>query len=465
MAPGDSPTDRTEPALETVESWVEDARCPGASVAVLDGSETLAATGFGQRRRDPAAPATADTLYAVGSIAKPVTALATLLLVERDALALDHPVSEYVPYFEDAPANPVTVGQLLSHTSGMPNDDLAFVAGDLDGWEGFRAFVAETTDRRRTTGDPFYYYNSGYAVLDRVVTAASGTEFSAFVDREVFAPLGMDRATYDRSVLTDPDADAMSPFTVEDGDVVGASTADNPITSTELLRGPGGLVASVHDLGRFLRAHIDPEESPFDQSTVDRMRDRVATRERYVDASTTAYGYGWEIEPFGSDTLVGHHGNTGFSGGYVGFLADAGVGVALAHTGPADPKSPVRAALAALTDRDPDAVGPGAAVDRRLSALTGRYESPSGNHEATVRRTDARLDLSFGGDADAFEVRALPLDLSGSRYRFTDVDHPETTTDVELFDRDPPELVFEGMLFRRVDAVADDEAEPTADEA
>lgn len=450
MAPSAPSSDRVESALERVESWVDDGAVPGASVALVDRSGLLTADGFG--RRDPNRPATEDTLYAVGSVTKPVTALATLALADREGVGLDDPVADHVPYFADAPGDPITAGQLLSHTSGMPNDDLAFAAAELDGWDEFRSFVAESTDRRRCDGDRFYYYNSGYAVLDRLVTAVSGAEFPTFVRRAVFDPLEMREATFDRSVLTDPSADVMAPYVTTAEEFRDAAGSENPILTSELLRAPGGLLASVTDLARLVRAHL-ADDPPQPETVLDRLSTPVATRKRLVDGTETAYGYGVESEPFGSDRLVGHGGNTGCSGGYVGFLEHAGVGIAIGHTGVADGKAAARDALAALVGADPDAIDPVAAVDAVLDDLVGRYETPSGNHHATVRRDEARLDVAFGGDGGRFEVRALPLDLSGSPYRFTDVDCVESTTDVEWYAGDTPELVFEGMPFRRVGPV------------
>ncbi|WP_459193920.1 serine hydrolase [Halosimplex sp. J119] len=458
MAPGDPSQggdggrqeDSVEAALKRLESWFEGADCQCASVALTDASEILAATGYGDRRLDADAPATADTRYAIGSVSKPVTALAVLELDARGRIDVDEPVSEYVSYFEDAPGEPITVADLLSHTSGMPNDDLAFAAGDLDGWDDFRTFLEEALGRRRTGGDRFCYYNSGYAVLARLVESVTGTDFAAYVEREVFDPLGSTRATYDSSMLGDDAADAMAPYVLEDGEFREAPVGENPVLSSEVLRGPGGLIASVTDLARFLQAHLGGD-SPFDSASLQRMRTPAATRKRLVDGTEVAYGYGWEIRPFGTDTLVGHSGNTGVSGGYVGFLEDDGVGIAVACSGVGDQGGAARDALAVLTGRDPKSVDPVRSIERRVRDLAGRYETPSGNHHATVTEDGARLDAEFGGAVTPFELSLLPTDLGSECYRFTDADCVESTTDAEFFPGgEAAELLFEGMLFVRV---------------
>ena len=142
----------------------EQQECPGASVAVVDGAETVLTAGFGDRQINPQTPATAETLYGIGSSTKPITATAVMTLVDDGSISLTDAVSEYVPYFEDAPGDPILVKELLSHTSGMPSDDIAanllmgeVVGADLDrsvdDWDAFQEYVEESADRRLVGDD------------------------------------------------------------------------------------------------------------------------------------------------------------------------------------------------------------------------------------------------------------------------------------------------------------------------
>ncbi|MFC7195253.1 hypothetical protein ACFQL4_12225 [Halosimplex aquaticum] len=104
-----------------------------------------------------------------------------------------------------------------------------------------------------------------------------------------------------------------------------------------------------------------------------------------------------------------------------------------------------------MTDREPESVDPVRSIERRVRDLAGRYETPSGNHHATVTADGARLDAEFGGEVAPFELSLLPTDLGSECYRFTDADCVESTTDAEFFPGgESAELLFEGMLFVRV---------------
>ncbi len=91
---------------------------PGMSVAVLKRGEILLAKGYGLASLEPRAPATAQSVYALGSITKQFAATAVMMLVQDGEVSLDTPIHQYVPNLPDAWSK-VTVHHLLTHTSGI----------------------------------------------------------------------------------------------------------------------------------------------------------------------------------------------------------------------------------------------------------------------------------------------------------------------------------------------------------
>src|SRR5262245_15977561 len=100
---------------------VEAKRLPAVSVALVDDQQVVWAAGFGFR--DPAAriPATAATVYRVGSVSKLFTDLAVMRLAEQGALNIDAPVTDYLPDFrpQNPFGTPITLRQLMAHRSGL----------------------------------------------------------------------------------------------------------------------------------------------------------------------------------------------------------------------------------------------------------------------------------------------------------------------------------------------------------
>ena len=101
---------------------------PAFSIALVDGSEIVWAQGFGYQDPEHKIPATAHTVYRVGSVSKLFTDIGIMQLVEAGKISLDAPVQKYLPWFEvDArlvpgAASTITVRHLLNQTSGIPTD-------------------------------------------------------------------------------------------------------------------------------------------------------------------------------------------------------------------------------------------------------------------------------------------------------------------------------------------------------
>lgn len=387
----------TETFDDRTASWFADADCVGASVVVTDGDEIVYGRGLGSCGPDGPA-ATPATPYGVGSVSKPVTASAILRLVDDGALALDDEIAAFLPWW-DPPGEPVTIHDLLTHTSGLPADGMEFLVFGptlgvdtderIETWDDFREFVTEQFDTRREPGS-FAYYNSGYAALGRVIERVTDESFDDAVGRLVFDPLGVD-ATYDADALAEPDA-ATPCLPGPDG------PKSTTLPSTPPVDPAGGLVASPRALASFVAAHATGD-FPVGSSLLDAAHRGHADWRTYADGQTSGVGYGWETTPFGDDTLVGHSGSTGVSGGYAGFLRDHEIGVAVGTTGQpsASPVTFARTLLADAVGHDPVTVDPDRALERAVAGLPGRYTAANGVHEATVRWTGDRLELELEG--------------------------------------------------------------------
>ncbi|MXR22566.1 serine hydrolase domain-containing protein, partial [Halobacterium bonnevillei] len=126
--------DRRDAVESFVADWLTDESVPSAGVALVDGDDVVYADGFGARDLESNAPASAETMYGVASVTKSFVATSVLQLERDGHLDLDDSVTEHVDYFSEL-ADPPTVHELLSHTSGMPSDgaSVALIAGGLRG--------------------------------------------------------------------------------------------------------------------------------------------------------------------------------------------------------------------------------------------------------------------------------------------------------------------------------------------
>lgn len=272
-------TDRTQPQSGQPAAAADVATClqPFVDAGTLAGAVTLVADRDGVRAlhavgfADVAtrAPLRDDALFWIASMSKPMTATALMMLVDEGRVEVDAPVERYLPEFAGQllavtdgdrltlrkPARPITVADVLTHTSGMPFGS-RIEAGMVDRWSLPEASVSYAmTPLTFEPGTRFEYSNAGTNTAGRIIEAVSGMSYEAFLRQRLFAPLGMvdttlrpDAAQCARLAKNHkPGADGrLEPSPIP----VLTAPLDNP------RRGPcpaGGWFSTARDLGRFVR--------------------------------------------------------------------------------------------------------------------------------------------------------------------------------------------------------------------
>jgi len=176
-----------EPKSQEFDSIVDKYATSGFSgyVLVCRGEDRLCSRGVGYRNRAEGLPNTFETFYESGSLAKPFTALAVLLLAEDGKLDIHEPLRRYLPEIPEPYAN-VTTFHVLTHTSGMPRGG----AGQgLDIKQAITDHLAQPP--LSAPGVQVSYSNSGYAVLGALVDRLSGKSLEVFCRERIFKPAGM----------------------------------------------------------------------------------------------------------------------------------------------------------------------------------------------------------------------------------------------------------------------------------
>ncbi|MBI3207716.1 MAG: beta-lactamase family protein [Candidatus Solibacter usitatus] len=169
----------------------------------------LEATGWQDKEKDVALKT--DTIFEVMSMTKPVTAVGIQMLVEDGLIALNDPVEKYLPEFRGQmrisskekdqlvlrrPSRPITIRDLLTHTSGMPEYPPEGMGG-VNFYYAMNRTLAEAVSifsqlpLEFEPGTKWSYSNTGIAALGRIIEAVSGKPYETFLADRVFAPLAM----------------------------------------------------------------------------------------------------------------------------------------------------------------------------------------------------------------------------------------------------------------------------------
>jgi len=186
-------SERLEIVYGMLERWIEEGVVPGAAISIARGGRFLEPRGFGRMGPESAAaPLSPEAIFLVASVTKPVTATATMLLVERGKLRLDQPVMSVVPEFRTKHKDKITVRHLLTHTSGLP-DMLPENEQLREQHAGLEVFIRHIYDCELAfePGTNVQYQSCGIAMLGEIVERIEGMPLREFMRREIFEPLGM----------------------------------------------------------------------------------------------------------------------------------------------------------------------------------------------------------------------------------------------------------------------------------
>ena len=287
-----STTDRTAEIDKLMSSLYERGQFNGA-ILVAEQGELICRKAFGKANFQTGTEFTPETLSNIGSVTKQFTAMAIMILAERNKLSYDDPVSKHIPEFSHSVSfSRITLRQLLTHTSGIRDyGDLGINDSGLD-QRGLIAELLKRGDLLSKPGLQYRYSNPGYALLAGVVERVSGKWFGDFLEQEIFQPIDMSNSfVYDHPGKKNARAAiGYDQFgKVDDG----APTA---------IPGDGGIYSTVDDLFRW-------DQALYTDKLVRQATLAAAFTPGKVEEGTSTYGFGWNIAGGGSNKYVWHQGN------------------------------------------------------------------------------------------------------------------------------------------------------------
>ena len=250
---------RLERTWQAYKTDVENKIIPGAVLLIVHNGKIVTYDAVGFQERAANTPMKKDSIFRVASMSKPITTVAAMVLVEENKLDLGAPVAQYLPEFKDvkvgadhvAPRRPMTVQDLMRHTSGLTYG--LFGNSSVDQmYRNANIFASKSLAEmvKTVAGMPLLHqpgeaweYSVSSDVLGRVVEVVSGKDLDAFVQERVTGPLKMNDTGFwvkpaAASRFAKPDAKSNLPFA-------------EPTEKPALLSGGGGMFSTAGDYARF----------------------------------------------------------------------------------------------------------------------------------------------------------------------------------------------------------------------
>ena len=370
---GSSATAQAPALPDTVEHFIRAElarqRIPAMSVAILRGDSILLARGYGFANLEHHTPATDSIVYSVGSLTKPFTSAAIVLLSQQGRLKLEDPITKYLPEGSKVWSG-VTIRHLLTHTSGVPQDTTLDYSRDYTETQLVRSAAQPL---QFTPGALESYSSTGYALLGVIIQRVTGKQWGEFVRDQIFQPLGVRTARVNTQADSAPNR-ATGYYL--DHDTLQTAERFSPSINS---MADCCLSFTVRDLARF--AIGLNHAKPLGREGLELSWTPV----RLNNGGTYPYGLGWNIVEQRGFRRIGH------SGAWQGFHAtfqrypdfDLTV-IVLLNLGQANSEG-IATALAGLVEPgltmphllpQPLTRNPPTQIDRLLRALAEKKEAP-----------------------------------------------------------------------------------------
>ncbi|MCA0233906.1 MAG: serine hydrolase [Bacteroidetes bacterium] len=309
-------------------------KCAGFAVAVVEKDKIIYAKGFGYADIDTKRPVTEHTQFAAGSCTKPFTCAALGLLRAENKIDFNHSVREYLPqlsfYNEEMNKN-ITVRDLMCHRTGLPRHDQA--------WALFSTNSVDTLLKRVQYLEPNYglrekwqYNNFMFATQGKMVENLSGQSYRAFVRERIFQPLGMKDVTFSVDSMTLYNDRSLC-YTVSEDDKIVPLDYFN----LDVMSAVGGINTSVSEMAKWVMLWANNGIYKGKRLLpADYVREAISSQMIVRDAAPSAsnpslhfenYGLGWFLSSYRGHYRVEHGGNiSGFSTNTCFFPTD-GIGI------------------------------------------------------------------------------------------------------------------------------------------
>jgi len=381
---------------------------PGCAVLVKKGDQILLRKGYGLANVELGVPISPEMVFRLGSITKQFTAAGILSLAADGKLALDDPLSKFLPDYP-GPGASVTLHQLLNHTGGIPSytslPGFWDSAGhDLD-HDQMLAFWKELP-LDFEPGTDWSYSNSGFFLLGLVIEKVSGMKYAEFLEQRFFTPLGLEHTSYD------------DPRTIVPGRAAGYEGAPGAYANATYLSmtqpySAGALMSNVDDLATWSEALLLSEKVlPAE------WRERMTTPGRLADGRRIAYAYGIGEGDYAGYRFIAHGGGINGFATHALTVPEEELFVAVLSNNTGRPPGPGRLAnrAAAIALGHPlDAQPEAELAAETLAEYVGVYDVEGDDDDRLIRLEEGKLYAQRAGGGKT-EMRFSQKD----RFHFAD---------------------------------------------
>lgn len=281
------------------------------SILVARQGEVLLNKGYNYADWELEVPNSPNTKFRLSSITKPFTATLIMMMHERGLIEVEESICSYLPNCSAA-WQPITIHQLLTHTSGIP--EYTSLTNSIDDSRDPHNVVGlidlfKDESLNFTPGESYRYSNSNYILLGAIIEGVTGKRFSDFLDQVILKPLEMEDSGLDTH-------NQILKGRASGYQILGRALVNAPYLDMTNAFATAGMYSTVEDLYRWDQALYSNQL--LHQESLEAMH----TPYSGADGSGGQYGYGWQLGEYQDHRIVSHEGTINGFHSYLGRYLD-----------------------------------------------------------------------------------------------------------------------------------------------
>lgn len=398
---------------------MQQTKIPGISICVIKEDKVIYSSAFGAKTFKENLPVTTDTLFGIGSITKSFTTLAIMQLAEQGKLDINDPISKYFPFDISIKDKPITIMNLMSHSSGMPNLGIAeALLFRLTGLKETFVPVSSFDDiirhiknaKNELIDEPlkrYFYFNGGFLLLGLIIEKITEIRYEDYIRESILKPLKMERSLFTEEEF-DNEPDKITGYTMWE-----EKFTSTPYPIDPFIYSAGGLISSVNEIKNYIQLYLN--NGKFDgkqlikaESIKQLFKGRIERQPGFFGKEE--YASGWAVtEDFFGETLIHHGGSIGTSSAYLIMIPKLKIGIiTMGNTGNHQGTIIAQAILASLLGKNPMTDHPILRIDTKLGKLAGEYQTYKGITKLSIVKRGLTL-YGKQPDKETIDFPIIPL--------------------------------------------------------
>ncbi|HEY0677587.1 MAG TPA: serine hydrolase domain-containing protein, partial [Chitinophagaceae bacterium] len=316
-------------------------KVPGCAVAVVKGTSLVYVKGFGFRNVESKLPVTPTTVFKIASCTKSFTAAAAGLMVNEKLLQWDVPLRTYLPrlqFMDTLLTSSVTLRDLLTHRTGLYDDDWSWVGDHIDTNRMFE--ILSVMPQRRQHRSGFLYGNMTYALAGYLCGSRAGSSWRSVIRKYFFEPLGMSSSSFSHNENSGI-ADFAFGYEWADSTMsyVRGNLSEHYTDSLSASEPFAFISTSVTDLSKWIRLFINGGMWEGKQIIPSALVRQLTTPANYMygsqdpEITESAYCMGWVSNYYKCHRLLQHSGGLAGFKSYMSFMPRDSIGVVVLTNG------------------------------------------------------------------------------------------------------------------------------------